>query len=32
MAFGVMRDGMKGEVGVGKLALYGRESLSRFVA
>ncbi len=26
-AFGVMRDGMKGKVGVGKLALYGREYL-----
>src|SRR4029453_17374951 len=26
-AFAVMRDGMKGKVGVGKLALYGRESL-----
>jgi DNA end-binding protein Ku len=26
-AFGVMRDGMQGKVGVGKLALYGREYL-----
>src|SRR3954464_13700300 len=26
-AFAVMRDGMKGKVGVGKLALYGREYL-----
>src|SRR6476646_3620435 len=26
-AFAVMRDGMKGKVGIGKLALYGRESL-----
>jgi DNA end-binding protein Ku len=28
-AFAVMRDGMKGKVGVGKLALYGREYLQQ---
>ena len=26
-AFAVMRDGMQGKVGIGKLALYGREYL-----
>ena len=26
-AFAVMREGMKGKVGLGKLALYGREHL-----